>query len=156
LDVQDAPGWKPFLEKYGWKWFGPKDKMHFDYQGSGTKDLRNTAVLAFQKLWNKNNPTNRISEDGTYGPQVEKCLNSSPSGGFGAFRVLQLVDPPLRGDDVKKLQEALIKAGFQLTADGVYGSGTDEAVKAFQKQKGLTADGKVGPASRRELFGGAG
>lgn len=44
-----------------------------------------------------------------------------------------------RGSDVIKLQRAL-----NLYADGIFGKLTEEAVKDFQKSKGLTADGIVG------------
>lgn len=44
-----------------------------------------------------------------------------------------------KGEEVKQLQSAL-----GLGADGVFGSGTEEAVKEFQKANGLTADGIVG------------
>ena len=45
-----------------------------------------------------------------------------------------------RGDDVKTLQQFL-----GLSADGIFGSGTEAAVKKWQKENGLSADGIVGP-----------
>ena len=36
-------------------------------------------------------------------------------------------------------------------ADGIFGAGTEEAVKAWQKKNGLTADGVVGPATRAKM-----
>ena len=54
--------------------------------------------------------------------------------------------PHLMGD-VRRLQKRLRKAGFDAGADGLFGSGTEGAVKAFQRSKGLAADGVVGPAS---------
>ena len=39
-------------------------------------------MLAFQRLWNRNNPGAKISEDGAYGPQTESKLRQSPSTGF--------------------------------------------------------------------------
>jgi hypothetical protein len=47
-----------------------------------------------------------------------------------------------RGQEVKDLQEYL-----GLSADGVFGSGTEAAVKAWQTKNGLAADGIVGPAT---------
>lgn len=47
-----------------------------------------------------------------------------------------------RGTDVKAIQYLL-----NITADGVFGSGTETAVKNFQASRGLTADGIVGPAT---------
>ena len=44
-----------------------------------------------------------------------------------------------RGDGVKKLQ-----ASLHLLQDGIFGTVTEEAVKAFQKANGLKADGVVG------------
>lgn len=54
--------------------------------------------------------------------------------------------PELR-DEVKKLQSFLDKAGFDVDADGLFGKGTEEALKAFQRQQGLVADGIAGPAT---------
>jgi len=48
---------------------------------------------------------------------------------------------PLRRDDVMALQEGLVNLGFLKTADGVMGSATRQAVRAFQASNGLTPDG---------------
>jgi peptidoglycan hydrolase-like protein with peptidoglycan-binding domain len=49
------------------------------------------------------------------------------------------------GPEVKQLQERLQQQGFNLgSIDGVFGAGTKAAVIAFQKAKGLYADGIVG------------
>lgn len=45
-----------------------------------------------------------------------------------------------RGVDVQRLQRLL-----NIQADGVFGAGTEAAVKAFQGKAGIVADGKVGP-----------
>lgn len=52
------------------------------------------------------------------------------------------------GNEVKKLQKKLQELGYYNgTTDGKYGSGTEKAVKAFQKAKGLKADGVAGPTT---------
>jgi chitosanase len=66
-------------------------------------------------------------------------------------RTLKLESPPMQGDDVKSVQQALVKAGFNVSPDGIFGPITDAAVKLFQKQKRLTTDGVVGPATRSAL-----
>ena len=59
-----------------------------------------------------------------------------------------------RGDDVKYCQEILQKLGYDIGAsgaDGIFGSKTEAAVKAFQKKTGLVADGVVGPMTWEAL-----
>ena len=52
------------------------------------------------------------------------------------------------GEDVKKLQSKL-----GLKPDGVFGAGTEMAVKGWQSSKGLTADGIVGEGTWSKMFG---
>jgi hypothetical protein len=50
------------------------------------------------------------------------------------------------GDEVKQLQEALAALGYDVgEADGVFGAATEDAVKQFQADSGLGADGVAGP-----------
>lgn len=60
-------------------------------------------------------------------------------------RTLFLTTPYMRGNDVARVQEALKKAGFSITVDGVFGPHTYEVVKQFQDKNGLMVDGVVGP-----------
>lgn len=62
-----------------------------------------------------------------------------------------------RGDDVKKLQEALKAAGYDIGpsgADGIYGNKTAAAVKEYQKKLGLSVDGIAGNQTLGSLYGG--
>ncbi len=57
-----------------------------------------------------------------------------------------------QGNEVKEVQRRLREWGYYSGAvDGIYGSGTAEAVRAFQKKNGLTADGVVGKATYAAL-----
>jgi hypothetical protein len=78
------------LSKTGFLWYcdrtnggylrGCADPVHFD-QRTGD-DLRSVSVLAFQKLWNRNHPEDRIDEDGSFGPQTRRRLDRAPLAGF--------------------------------------------------------------------------
>ena len=51
-----------------------------------------------------------------------------------------------RGDEVRRIQSKLRSLGFYNGAiDGIYGTSTQKAVKALQKNCGITADGIAGP-----------
>lgn len=52
------------------------------------------------------------------------------------------------GREVRKIQEKLKRCGYYSgSVDGIYGSGTESAVKKFQKANGLKADGIAGKAT---------
>jgi hypothetical protein len=82
LDIAEAGSWRPLLEAQDFKWLGASDRVHFDYKGSAATPGSSTDVLAFQKLWNRNHPTDKINEDGRYSPNVEQRLKQAPPDGF--------------------------------------------------------------------------
>ena len=81
-----------------------------------------------------------------------------PKGVDGNVPVPTPTRPTLRkgssGEYVTWLQTKLIQLGYDLApygADGKFGSKTEEAVKQFQRDRGLTADGVVGPKTYAAL-----
>ncbi len=61
-----------------------------------------------------------------------------------------------RGPEVLKIQQQLSELQFYSgPPDGVFGGGTDSAVRAFQLSQQLQVDGKVGPGTWGALFNGA-
>ena len=57
-----------------------------------------------------------------------------------------------KGSEVKEVQRRLKQWGYYSGAvDGIFGAGTKQAVIAFQKKNGLTADGVVGKATYKAL-----
>jgi chitosanase len=84
----------------------------------------------------------------------EAVLTSVPSIRVSAeepIRTLMLQQPPLKGSDVRRLQEALSKVGYPVKTSGVFGALTDKAVRRFQEKNWLKVDGIVGPATRSIL-----
>ena len=58
-----------------------------------------------------------------------------------------------RGEEVKRIQQALVRVGYPVATDGVFGQKTTDAVKAFQKSAGLKpVDGIVGPMTMARLL----
>jgi len=82
LDIVDEAKWRPALEAEYFKWLGASDKVHFDYKGRGATSQNKADVLAFQRLWNRNNPKDAIPADGRYSPVTEERLKKAPPDGF--------------------------------------------------------------------------
>lgn len=103
--------------------------------GADTK----AAVKRFQEI-------NGIIVDGNLGPDTTKLLLSD------AAQPNALV-LGLNGDDIARVQARLIALGYmEGNATGYFGSATQTAVQAFQKNNGLTEDGKVGRATMKALM----
>ena len=61
-----------------------------------------------------------------------------------------------RGEEVRKLQQALIDLGYlKGTADGIFGNKTENAVRDFQKAKKLNVDGLAGKKTQELLYAAA-
>jgi peptidoglycan hydrolase-like protein with peptidoglycan-binding domain/GH24 family phage-related lysozyme (muramidase) len=93
------------------------------------------AVMAFQRQ-------NGLVVDGIVGPKTWDLLLD---------RILFLSTPFLVGDDVRAVQRALLRSGYPVAVDGIFGPGTERAVRQFQASRGLVADGVVGPQTRAKL-----
>ncbi len=103
------------------------------------------AVRAFQQ--------NRgILVDGIVGPHTwSEIVEAS---WYLGDRDLYFKHPPMRGDDVSALQARLNALGFDAgKEDGIFGIATERAVRAFQKEYGVTGDGIFGLASHAALLG---
>jgi peptidoglycan hydrolase-like protein with peptidoglycan-binding domain len=62
-----------------------------------------------------------------------------------------------RGEPARALQLLLIGSNMSCGgsgADGIFGAGTENAVKAFQRHHGLTVDGIVGRITWSKLLNG--
>lgn len=57
------------------------------------------------------------------------------------------------GNDVKALQNALSKQGYQVSGSGVYDDQTLAAVKRYQQKTGQTVSGNADDATLRSLYG---
>ena len=67
----------------------------------------------------------------------------------------RLLKRGMEGSDVKALQELLMQLGYTLSrygADAKFGAETEKALRAFQKEAGLTVDGKYGDKTHAALM----
>ncbi|MBI4954294.1 MAG: D-alanyl-D-alanine carboxypeptidase family protein [Myxococcales bacterium] len=87
LDIQNFGDWRKPLAKAGFQWLGKQDKWHFDFKKAGVFERPGLDVLAYQRLWNRNHPDDRIPETGTFDSGTEQRLRRSPLGGFAAGAV---------------------------------------------------------------------
>lgn len=85
---------------------------------------------------------------------VSSDLLKKSLGGVANLNIDRLLHLKDTGDDVKSVQEALSQLGYNLSkygSDGLIGSETTAAIKAFQEAKGLSIDGIVGPNTVKAL-----
>ena len=120
--------------------------------GKATSNYDNAteaAVIAFQRR-------HTSYADGVAGPETLKSLygssaskTSSPSGIVG----ISLREGSKETSAVRLLQQRLKALGFYKgSVDGSFGSGTTDAVKAFQQANKLTVDGVAGGGTLNKLF----
>lgn len=86
----------------------------------------------------------------TNGPKYEGTVEAKEYD-FGE----RILKKGTEGVDVKLMQEYLLKLGYDLGsygADGDFGSATEKALKAFQAERGLEADGEYGPKSHAAML----
>ncbi len=105
----------------------------------------NDTVAAVKQFQSRND----LVVDGFLGPTTMQVLNGSDAVANG-----MMIGES--GDTVKRVQELLARYGYMSSSNctGYFGEVTEEAVKAFQKKNGLTADGNVGMKTMAKLTSG--
>lgn len=103
--------------------------------------------------------------DGVYGSGTAASVRGFQSAhGLSATGTVNATTWPLlavttrsgdSGPQVRATQLQLNRYGYQLTVDGIFGSGTHAGAADFQRHNGLSVDGVVGQQTWRTLVGGA-
>ena len=79
-DTSNYSYWLTTLTNYGFTLsYLLSDPVHFDYFGLARLAQQN--LIIYEKLYNINNPTNKIAEDGIYGPSTAGALYNAPLNG---------------------------------------------------------------------------
>lgn len=124
-------------------------------------------VLTFEKLYdgplNKKYTTdvykavklfqarNWLDEDGIVGPITWEYLENIKYVLYE--RILYLTTPNLEGSDVEIIQQQLFALGYNVAVTSKYDERTNEAMKKFQKDKGMRSDGVMNVSTFNALFG---
>jgi N-acetylmuramoyl-L-alanine amidase len=116
-----------------------------DPQASPVFDLSvEHAVRAFQQQ-------RGLITDGIVGPATYRALRDATFR-LGDRPLAYLIAQPVTGDDVFALQERLLEMGYDAgRANGEFGQQTEQALRSFQRDYGLTSDGMCGPNTVRAL-----
>ena len=132
-------------------------------EDSSTSRESSSSISSVQSWLNSNYNTG-IDVDGIYGPQTKaalvKALQTELNKQFGAGLEVDGIYGPktkaaavclyigAQGNITKVLQGFLICNGYSTNGfDGIFGNGTQSAVKSFQSDHNATADGIVGPVT---------
>ena len=141
---------------------GAIDRMKSGADNTAKTELGNKDNLPIN---DKNNPKNEKAQQqeqqqGQQGQQQQQQQqqqqHSKETYPYGkASKTKGLIQLGSSGKDVKAIQYALNKLGYENSGtkkvDGVFGSGTQSAVKAFQKKMGISVDGIVGDKTRAKF-----
>ena len=135
------------------------------------KNMPDTVCCVFKRVWNKDKQKYTMDHIGIHigGGEIIHCAVEVKTGkitdkGWTHYAIPKGLDgnskPTLRrgsvGTYVTLAQTMLIQRGYDLGsygADGKFGAKTEAAVKAFQRDNGLAADGIIGSATWKALEG---
>ncbi len=129
------------------------------YYGGGVDGIYGESTVTAVKAFQRNNG---LSGDGQAGELTQTKLYSANAQ--YAKNPVVTADPQqarsmsvgMTGNDVYAMQVRLIELRYlNGVADGVFGTETEEALKAFQKNNNLEADGVAGATTLRKLNGSA-
>lgn len=133
-----------------------------------TKENKDTSILRLQKALNQLKITDRnnrpLTEDNFTGPatssaveKFQRVVGIIPTGmatqtTWDAINQI-LAKRTVQGNQTSGPIMRYLQYRVGTTPDGIYGRQTEAAIKRFQQQNGLTADGIIGPATWGKLLG---
>ena len=136
------------------QWELNKNKYPVDEDGIFGADMDAT-IRSFQK-------DRGLSVDGIVGPKTRAQLKGQAGSGGGQASASDgnpyaepaaLIRKGDKGDGVRWVQWELNRNKYPVDEDGIFGADMDATIRSFQKDRGLSVDGIVGPKTRAQLKG---
>lgn len=144
---------------YDWQDNGKGDNQGYTNHVGIVEKVANGKITVIEGNYSNSVKRRTINVDGLYirGFAVPKYAEETAPKAESAVTVkLSVLRKGAEGDQVKAVQRMLYALGYDLGSakvDGDFGSKTDAAVRAYQKNKGLTVDGIVGQQTWTKLLG---
>lgn len=116
----------------------------FFWQTNGLNALadRDDLVAVTKRI---NGGRNGLADRAGYLSKVKPLIAGLAGNDLSERQQFAVLVRGMSGEPVERIQRSLQAAGFYfLTIDGVFGAGTEGAVMAFQRARGLVVDGIVG------------
>jgi putative chitinase len=116
----------------------------FFWQTNGLNALadRDDLVAVTKRI---NGGRNGLADRASYLSKVKPLIAGLAGNDLSERQQFAVLVRGMSGEPVERIQRSLQAAGFYfLTIDGVFGAGTEGAVMAFQRARGLVVDGIVG------------
>lgn len=142
------------IDSNGHRWPGGIMRAYLAIAHNKGLGFTKLTIQRYRMGWSaykERNPHDNIVDHG-YG---DDCITGGPHwpapDATKHPRLLYLTHPYLTGPDVSELQTDLTLHGVKVATDGTFGPATDQAVRMFQRAKGLISDGKVGTMTRIAL-----
>lgn len=148
--------------------YGKNSKRKLENMKPEHKEDKSDVIARFQS-WLNSYTFNDINVDGLYGPKTRKAAvkayqyecnkqfgsNLAVDGIWGpnTRAATVTVSRGAQGNITRIIQGTLYGLGYNAKGfDGIFGSGCESALKSFQKDEGLKADGVAGKKTFTHLF----
>ncbi len=125
------------------------------YYNGGADGLFGSSTASAVKAFQRNN---NLQADGQAGEQtLDKLFSDNAKAAATPVKTAnpnadRVMISGMEGNDVYSLQKRLIELRYlNGVPDAVFGVETEQAVRAFQENNGMQADGKAGPATVKKL-----
>ncbi|AOT25360.1 endolysin [Ochrobactrum phage POA1180] len=141
--VPDAPDFERNPELVAtWPWAAWAVFFFWSTKGLNAIADRDDLLAATKRI---NGGTNGLTDRAAYLKKAKTIIAEIQGEILGRDQDYSILRRGMRGPSVANVQRALRAAGFyHMSIDGIFGAGTEQAVRAFQRDHRLAADGLVG------------